>query len=217
MRRKLSLMQKTMAKRMTQSAQEIPQFSISTDLDADALAERRAQQPEKVSITAVLISLIAKALREHPELNAQFDGDGVILHDDINVALAISIPGGLVTPVIRNADTLSVPEINVQIKDLAERSQNKKLTLDDFKDGTITVSNLGMMDVTHFTPLINPPQAAIIGICSPRTEARVDDDGSLTAGKVMAVAVSADHRVLDGATVATFLKTMKENLTQGEI
>jgi pyruvate dehydrogenase E2 component (dihydrolipoamide acetyltransferase) len=213
MRRKLNLMQKTMVKRMTQSAQEIPQFSVSSDLDADALAELRARQPEKVSITAVLISGIAKALREHPELNAQFDGDGVILHEEINIALAISVPGGLVTPVIRNVDTLSVPEINAQIKDLAERSQTKKLTLDDFKGGTITVSNLGMMDVTHFTPLVNPPQAAIIGICSPRTEARVDADGNVTAGKAMAVTVSADHRVLDGATVAAFLKTMKENLT----
>ena len=213
MRKELSLMQKTMAKRMTQSAQEIPQFSVSSDLDADALAQLRARQPEKVSVTAVLINLIAKALREHPEMNTQFDGDGVIFHDEINIALAIAIPGGLVTPVIRSVDTLSVPEINAQIRDLAERAQNKKLTLDDYKDGTITVSNLGMMDVAHFTPLVNPPQAAIIGICSPRTVSQVDADGSLTAGKAMAVTVSADHRVLDGATVAAFLKAMRENLT----
>ena len=212
MRRKLNLMQKTMAKRMTQSAQEIPQFSVSTDLDSESLSQLRAQQPEKASITAVLISLIAKALREHPELNAQFDGDGVILHEEVNIALAIAIPGGLVTPVIRNADALSVSELNSQIKDLAERAQNKKLRLDDFKDGTITISNLGMMDVTHFTPLINPPQAAIIGICSPRTVTRVADDGNMVAGKAMAVTVSADHRVLDGATVAAFLKTIKQSL-----
>lgn len=223
MRTKLNMTQKTMAKRMTQSAQEIPQFAVSMQLNADALAAHRnslnqgiEDRQDRISVTALLTWLTAKALRKHPAVNAQFDGDAVIVHEDINIALAISTSYGLTAPVIRKADTLSIPETASAVRELAERATNKKLVLDDFKDATFTISNLGMMGVSSFTPLVNPPQAAIMGIGGPQTTVKTDADGNLVPAKTIEVTVSADHRVLDGAAVAGFLQTLQKMVEEGE-
>jgi len=211
----LGMVQKTMAKRMLQSAREIPQFSVSWELDADELAARRArinagmeEEERRVSVTALLIWLTARALREHPRMNSRFDDDAVIQPEHVNMAVAMDTPSGLVAPVIREAETLSAVETGAALKELAARAMAKRLALGDFADATFTTSNLGMFGVTRFTPLINPPQGAIMGVAAPRTTVRMDPEGRLVAGRVIEVTVTADHRILDGAEVARFLQTL---------
>ncbi len=215
--------QKTMAKRMTQSAQEIPQFAVSMMMNADALFLQRnklnaeAGNPDdRVSVTAMLVWLTARALRSYPAMNAQFDGDGVIVHEDINIALAMTTPDGLTAPVIRQADRLSIHETVKAMNDLVSRAEKKRLVLDDFKNATFTISNLGMMGVARFIPLVNPPQAAIMGVGGPQTIVETDADGKLKPVRVIEVTVSADHRVLDGAAVARFLQTLQK-IVAGQI
>jgi len=213
----LSMTQKTAARRMLQSARDIPQFSVSMELDTyelDALRHRINSDIEdkesRISITALLIWLTARALRKHPRLNGRFDEDAVIQHDAVNMAVAMDTPQGLTAPVIRGAGTLSVHETGAALKDLVARATGKRLLMSDFTNATFTLSNLGMFGVTRFTPLINPPQGAIMGVGAPRETVRTDADGALVPARVMEVTVTGDHRILDGAQVARFLQTLQE-------
>ena len=202
---------------MLQSARDIPQFSVSMELDTyelDALRHRINSDIEdkesRISITALLIWLTARALRKHPRLNGRFDEDAVIQHDAVNMAVAMDTPQGLTAPVIRGAGTLSVHETGAALKDLVARATGKRLLMSDFTNATFTLSNLGMFGVTRFTPLINPPQGAIMGVGAPRETVRTDADGALVPARVMEVTVTGDHRILDGAQVARFLQTLQE-------
>jgi pyruvate dehydrogenase E2 component (dihydrolipoamide acetyltransferase) len=210
--------QKTAARRMLQSAREIPQFSVSMEISADELAACRRRinadiedKESQVSVTALLIWLTARALLKHPRLNARFDQDAMIPHDSVNMAVAMDTPEGLTAPVIRRAETLSVYETAEALKDLVGQAAEKRLSLSDFTDATFTISNLGMFGVTRFTPLINPPQAAILGVGGPRTTVQTDADGNLVPAQVMELTVTADHRLLDGAEVARFLSTLRQS------
>jgi len=211
----LGMVQKTMAKRMLQSAREIPQFSVSWELDADQLTARRSrinagidEEERRVSVTALLIWLTARALVQHPRMNSRFDEDAVIQPEHVNMAVAMDTPYGLVAPVLREAETLSVEETGDSLKELASRAAAKRLAVGDFADASFTITNLGMFGVTRFTPLINPPQGAIMGVGGPRTTVRTDPEGQLVAGRVIELTVTADHRILDGAEVARFLQTL---------
>jgi pyruvate dehydrogenase E2 component (dihydrolipoamide acetyltransferase) len=215
----LSMTQKTAARRMLQSARDIPQFSISAELDADELAALRsrvnsdiAEAENRVSFTALLIWLTARALLKHPRLNSRFDDDAVLQHDSVNMAVAIDTPQGLTVPVIHQAETLSVYETAKALKDLVTRAGGKRLSGSDFKDATFTISNLGMLGVTRFTPLINPPQAAIMGVGAPRDTVRTNVDGILIPARTIEVTVTGDHRILDGAEVARFLQSLRESV-----
>ena len=215
----LSMTQKTAARRMLQSARDIPQFSVSMELNADELAALRNRinsdiedEESRVSVTALLIWLTARVLLKHPRLNARFDQDAVIQHDSVNMAVAMDTPQGLTAPVIRRAETLSVHETAEALKDLVTRAIGKRLSMSDFTDGTFTISNLGMFGVTRFTPLINPPQAAIMGVGAPRETVRTDTDSALVPARTIEVTVTADHRMLDGAEVASFLQTLRESV-----
>jgi pyruvate dehydrogenase E2 component (dihydrolipoamide acetyltransferase) len=217
----LGMVQKTMAKRMLQSAREIPQFSVSWELDADQLAARRsrinagiASDDRRVSVTALLIWLTAQALQKHPRMNSRFDDDAVFEPAHVNMAVAMDAPYGLVVPVIRHAETLSVEETAVELKELSAKAAAKKLAMGDFADATFTITNLGMFGVTRFTPLVNPPQGAIMGVGGPRTTVRTDAEGRLVAGRVIELTVTADHRILDGAEVARFLQTLGASLAE---
>lgn len=219
---RLSMTQKTMAKRMLQSAREIPQFSVSMDLDADDLAAFRARLNEgiaekdsRVSVTALFVWLTSRALLEHPRLNACFDEDAILLHESVNMAVAMDTPQGLTAPVIRGAEALTVQETVAALRDLVTRAAGKRLALSDFVDATFTLSNMGMLGVTRFTPLVNPPQAAILGVSAPRQTVQVDADGRLVPARVLEVSVTGDHRVLDGAAVARFLQKLNESIGQG--
>ena len=161
----LGMVQKTMAKRMLQSAREIPQFSVSRELDAELLGVRRARinaeiddDDRRVSVTALLIWLTALALRKHPRMNSRFDEDAAIQHEQVNMAVAMDTPYGLVAPVIHGAEALSVADTAVALNELAARAMEKRLTMNDFADATFTTSNLGMFGISGFTPLVNPPQ-----------------------------------------------------------
>ena len=217
----LSMIQKTAAKRMLRSAREIPQFSISRELDADELAALRSrinagveEKEDRVSFTALLISLTAKALMKHPRVNGQFDGDAIIQHDFVNMAVAMDTPQGLTVPVIHGVDTLTVHEIAKALKDLVGRATRGRLAMKDFAKATFTMSNLGMLGVARFTPLINPPQAGIMGVGAPRDSVRRDSEGGLVPFKVMEVTLTGDHRVLDGAEVARFLQTLQDGVKE---
>lgn len=218
---RLSMMQKTAAKRMLQSAREIPQFSVGMELDADALISLRSRinadiedKEERISVTALLIWLTARALIKHPRVNGRFDENVAVLHDSVNMAVAMDTPQGLTTPVIRGAESLSVHETASALRDLVARAAGKRLTMADFKDATFTISNLGMLGVTRFTPLINPPQAAIMGVGAPRQTVRTDDAGALARARTIEVTVTGDHRILDGAEVARFLQTLSESVRE---
>lgn len=215
----LNMTQKTAAKRMLQSAREIPQFSVSMEVDGDELAALRQRinadmedKDNRVSITALLIWLTARALLKHPRLNARFDQDAMIQHETVNMAVAMDTPQGLTAPVIRGAETLSVHETAEALKLLVARATGKRLSTGDFTNATFTISNLGMFGVSRFTPLINPPQAAIMGVGAPRETVRTDADGVLVPARTMEVTVTADHRILDGAEVARFLQTLRERV-----
>ena len=216
----LSMTQKTAARRMLQSAREIPQFSVSQELDADELSSLRSRinadiedKENRVSFTALLIYLTARALLKHPRLNGQFDEDAIIQHDFVNMAVAMDTPQGLTVPAIHRVETLSVREIAKALKDLVQRANRGRLSMSDFTNTTFTISNLGMFDVARFTPLINPPQAAIMGVGAPRESIRRDSNGALVPARVMEITVTADHRVLDGAEVARFLQTLRDSVT----
>lgn len=215
----LSMVQKTAARRMVQSAREIPQFSVGMELCADELAALRnrinsdmGDAEYRVSFTALLIWLAARALVEHPRLNGRYEEDAVVLHDSVNMAVAMDTPQGLTAPVIHWAEILSVYETAAALEDLVTRASRKRLRMKDFTDGTFTISNLGMFGVTRFTPLINPPQAAILGVGTPRETVRKDADGTLVAARTMELTVTADHRMLDGAEVARFLQTLRDSV-----
>ena len=217
----LTMVQKTAAKRMVLSAREIPQFSISRELDADQLTARRArinaalsEEDGRVSVTALLIWLTARALLEHPRMNSQFDEDAAIQHEQVNMAVAMDAPYGLVAPVIHGAETLSVTETAAALKDLGARAMEKRLSMNDFADATFTTSNLGMLGVSSFIPMVNPPQGAIMGVSAPRTGVKVDDEGQLVPSRAIELTVTADHRILDGAEVARFLQTLAESVAE---
>ena len=237
----LGMVQKTMAKRMVKSAREIPQFSVSRELDADALAARRARinadiddETRRVSVTALLIWLTAGALVRHPRMNSQFDEAAAIQHDHVNMAVAVDTPYGLVAPVIHRAEELSAEETAVALSELAARAMEKRLAMNDFSDATFTISNLGMFEVSSFIPMVNPPQGAIMGVGAPRVAVRIAEEdelvptdkigpkaatrlleeGRLIPARATEVTVTADHRILDGAEVARFLQTLAESIEE---
>ncbi len=219
----LSMTQKTAAKRMLQSAREIPQFSVSVEMNADELAMLRSRinaeiedQKNRVSITALLIWITARALLKHPRLNGQFDEDAIVQHDFVNMAVAMDTPQGLTVPVIHRVDTLSVWETAEALKDLVKRSTSRRLSMSDLTKATFTISNLGMFDVARFTPLINPPQVAIMGVSAPRDSIQRDSSGALTPVRMMEITVTADHRILDGAEVARFLQTLRKSVMEND-
>ena len=220
----LSMAQKTMARRMLQSAREIPQFSVSRELDADQLAARRARinaeiddENGRLSVTALLIWLTARALVKHPRMNSRYEEDAAIQYAQVNMAVAMDTPHGLVAPVIRGVESLSEGETATALKELAARAMEKRLSMKDFADATFTASNLGMFGVTQFTPLVNPPQGAIMGVAAPRTAVKVDNEGRLFPAQVIELTVTADHRILDGAEVARFLQTLADSIEEKPI
>ncbi len=212
---KLSPMHKTIARRLTESKQTVPHFYLTIDIDAGALVAARAQinadleaSGEKVSLNDLLIKACAVALRRVPKVNASFQGENILFHDRVDISVAVAIPDGLVTPVVRNADQLGVLAIARQVKDLAARAKEKKLKPEEMSNGTFSVSNLGMFGIDDFSAVINPPEGAILAISALRDEPVVKD-GQVVPGKRLALTMSCDHRVIDGALGAEWLKVLR--------
>lgn len=209
---KLSGMRKTIAARLTESKQTIPHYRVSVDVEIDSLLAQRKYMNDvlghAISVNDFVIKASAAALRRVPEVNVQYTGDFIRYFDQVDISIAVAIEGGLITPVLRDAAKKSLPQIAAEAKDLAQRAQAGKLTVDEFKGGTFSISNLGMFGVDQFDAIINPPQAAILAVAAGKKKAVVRGD-SIVAATVMRLSLSSDHRAIDGAVAARFLQALK--------
>ena len=211
----LTSMRRTIAKRLAESMFTAPHFYVTVEIDMDAAVDLRERILEaedvKVSYNDLVLKACAKALTRFPVVNASWTGETIQTHAEVHLGVAVSLPEGLITPIVRNADRKSVVEIGREVKDLAARARDKKLKPDEFQGSTFTVSNLGMFDVTEFTAIINPPESAILAVGAVRKVPVVADD-ELTIGHRMKVTLSSDHRVVDGALAAQFLAEVRRLL-----
>jgi pyruvate dehydrogenase E2 component (dihydrolipoamide acetyltransferase) len=221
----LSPMRKTIARRLTESKTTVPHFYLSIDVDAAALVKLREHingelassgddaangesKPLKVSLNDLLIKACAVALVQVPACNASFTPEAILLHKRVDISVAVAIPDGLVTPVLRRADQKSVVAIAREVRDLAARARARKLKPEEMQDGTFSISNLGMFGIDQFAAVINPPEGAILAVGQVR-DVPVIADGAVTAGKRLAMTLSCDHRVVDGAVGAAFLAELR--------
>ncbi|MBU6302861.1 MAG: 2-oxo acid dehydrogenase subunit E2 [Verrucomicrobia bacterium] len=213
----LSGMRNIIADRLLVSKTTIPHFYLNVELDAAPLMKLRKQVNDtvgadgnKFTVNDFILKAMVLSCVDVPEVNAAFDVDAIIRYQSVNIAVAIAVPDGLVTPVIRNAQAKSMLELSKAVKVLAERAKTKKLSPDDFAGGTITISNLGAYGVDNFDAIINPPQAAILAIGSIRNVPVVSEAGGIVPGQRMWVGMSCDHRVIDGAVGATYLQALRK-------
>ena len=211
----LSPMRKIIGQRLHASKTQIPHFQITEKVDCANLSTLREQANQvdgvRVSVNDLIVRAVALALRIHPKLNATFDGTAITLHDSADISVAVAIPDGLITPILFKAHSLSVRQIGEQIKVLAKKATDGKLQPAEFQGGSFTISNLGMYGIEQFNAIINPPQAAILAVGGIKDEPVVKG-GQVVAGKTMRLTLSADHRVVDGADGAEFMKTLRELL-----
>lgn len=216
----VSGMRNIIAERLLASKTQIPHFYLQMEVDAAPLMEFRAHLNatsektggNKYTVNDFILKSVIRAAQAQPAINAAWDGDAIVKFKSVGLSIAIAIEDGLVTPVIKSAETKTLLEVSQAVKDLAGKAKNKKLSPDDFAGGTITVSNLGAYGIDQFAAIINPPQAAIVAIGSIRTTPVVNDKGQIVAGQRMWVGLSGDHRVVDGAVAATFLAEMRKLL-----
>jgi pyruvate dehydrogenase E2 component (dihydrolipoamide acetyltransferase) len=209
----LTQIRKTIARRLAESNGPIPTFFLTAEFDATRAAEMRTQLTEmgeqyKVSFNDIVIKGVALALAEHPEVNAHWLADKIRHFNRIHVAMAVAVEDGLITPVLFDADRLSLWEISEKARDLAKRARERKLMPEEYTGATFTVSNLGMFGIDQFTAIINPPEAGILAIGGVE-EKPVVVDGALEVRQRMRVTMSCDHRAVDGATGAKFLQTVR--------
>jgi pyruvate dehydrogenase E2 component (dihydrolipoamide acetyltransferase) len=211
----LSNMRKTIARRLAESKFSAPHFYVTVDIDMGAAVALREQllkgENVKVSFNDLVLKACAKALSRFPMVNASWGGDRITTHREVHLGVAVSIPDGLITPVVRHADRKSVLEISREVKDLAGRAREKKLRPEEFMGSTFTVSNLGMFEVSEFTAIINPPEAAILAVGSV-SKVPVVVENEVAIGHRMKLTLSADHRVVDGALAAQFLQDVRRFL-----
>ena len=211
-------MRRAIARRLTESKQNVPHFYLTVDCRMDALLALRAQANQggtvKLSVNDFIVRAAALALREVPEVNASWHEDAVEYHAGADISVAVATDGGLVTPIVRDADLKSLSAIAGEIVELAGRAKINRLKPEEFTGGSLTVSNLGMYGISQFAAIINPPQAAILAVGAAEKRPVVDSEGQLAVATVMTVTLSADHRVVDGAVGARWLaafRTLIEN------
>jgi pyruvate dehydrogenase E2 component (dihydrolipoamide acetyltransferase) len=206
------------ARRLTEAKQTIPHFYVTIDVELDALLKLRgelnAKSPKegagafKLSVNDLLIKACAVALRRVPRVNASWSDDAIIQYHDVDISVAVSIPDGLITPIIRQADRKGLAAISAESKALIERARAGKLKPEEFQGGSFSISNMGMYGVRAFSAIINPPQAAILAVASAEQRAVVKA-GALAVATVMTCTISVDHRVIDGALAAEWLAAFK--------
>ena len=212
---RISQMRKTIARRLAESKFTSPHFYETIDIDMKQAVAAREQlnaiSDVKISFNDFVVKACALALRRHPKVNTSWLEDVIRINGSVNIAVAVAVEDGLLTPVIRNADQKGLRQISVETKDYATRARDKKLQPEDWEGSTFTISNLGMYGIEEFTAIINPPNAAILAVGTIR-DVPVVEKGQVVPGKRMKVTLSSDHRVLDGATAAEFLSTMRHLL-----
>jgi pyruvate dehydrogenase E2 component (dihydrolipoamide acetyltransferase) len=212
----VSTMRATIARRLVTSLGPVPHIFLTAEVEMDRTVEMRRQlnelDPEnKVSINDFVIKVAAVALMQHPAVNSSFQDKAVRFYERADVGVAVALENGLITPVVRSANTKSVGQISREVKELAARARERKLAPEEYTGATFSVSNLGMFGIDEFTALINPPEACIlaVGAVTPRPVVR---DGEVVVRQMMRATLSCDHRVVDGATGAKFLQTLKKIL-----
>ncbi len=208
-------MRQIIGKRLLEAKTTIPHFYVSESGDAGALVTLREQvnllDGFKVTVNDLIVRAAALALRAHPKLNATFQGNSVRYYDSADISVAVAIPDGLITPIVTKAHTKNLKQIGDEVRALAKKAVDGKLQPAEFQGGSFTISNLGMFGISEFVAIINPPQVAILAVAGIKDEAVVKG-GQVVAGKVMRLTLSADHRAVDGADAAAFMKTLRELL-----
>ena len=215
----LSSMRKVIARRLSESKREIPHFYVSMDIELDAMLKLRedlnARSPKdgpgafKLSVNDLIIKAAGVTLRRVPKVNASYTEDDLILYDDVDISVAVAIPDGLITPIIRKADQKGLAAISNEMKDLGARAKAGKLKPEEFQGGGFSISNMGMYGVSEFSAVINPPQAAILAVAAGR-QRPVVKAGALAIATVMTCTLSVDHRVVDGALAAEWLAAFRD-------
>ena len=212
---KVSQMRKVIAKRLGESKFGSPHFYLTIEANMDkAIVARKdinADPNVKISFNDIVVKACAAALRKHPMINASWKGDTIEVHRDINIGVAVAVDDGLVVPVIRHADAKPMSMINAEVKELAGKARSKKITPQEMQGNTFTISNLGMFGIEEFTAIINPPDACILAVGSI-IQKPIVKDGEIAVGNLMKVTLSCDHRIVDGATGAQFLQTLRSYL-----
>ena len=210
-----SSMRRTIARRLTESMQTVPHYYLTIDSDIGPLFDaRKAMNAEleadgkKVSLNDLIIKAAAVALRRVPQVNASWMGKEIHYHQVVDISVAVAVEDGLMTPVIRDADRKGIAQIAAEIRDLAARARDRRLSIEEMTNGTFSISNLGMYGIEEFTAVINPPEAAILAVGTIREEAVVRK-GEVVLGRRMRFTMSCDHRVVDGATGAQYLAAFK--------
>jgi pyruvate dehydrogenase E2 component (dihydrolipoamide acetyltransferase) len=213
----LTAMRRTIAKRLAESTGPIPHFYLTADYDVTNLGSVRQQLIDisgtKLSLNDFIIRAVALALRHHPNVNASWGDDAITQHGEMHVGVAVATADGLITPVIRNADQKSVTDIATEVRALADKAKNRKLKPDEYQGSTFTISNLGAWGIEEFTAIINPPNAAILAIGTAESRPVVIDK-QIVIRERMKVTMSCDHRIVDGAIGADFLKTLRQYIEQ---
>ncbi|MFZ4125322.1 MAG: pyruvate dehydrogenase complex dihydrolipoamide acetyltransferase [Rickettsiales bacterium] len=219
-------MRKVIAKRLQESKQTVPHFYLTIEVEIDTLLEARQQlnehataqskdgkPPYKLSVNDMVIRATALALRDMPACNVSWYDDAIVQYQNVDISVAVATDGGLITPIIRNADQKSLPQISAEMKELAARARENKLKPEEFQGGGFSVSNLGMYGIKNFQAIINPPQACILAVGAGEEVVRVRE-GSVVAVNVMSLTLSVDHRAVDGALGAQYLQALKRYIEQ---
>ena len=205
---KLAGMRKVVSERMTKSAQEIPTVTQNVRIDVTELMAFRKKINNdlgvKYSLNDYVLKATAKALKNNKHILVSIDGDRIIKRAHVNIGMAVALEDGLIVPVIKDADKMSLGEISEAARDLAERARTNKLSMDEYKGSTFSISNLGMFGVETFNPIINQPDAGILGVCAVQDELVMDTEGNITKRQFMRISFTFDHRLIDGATAAKF-------------
>jgi pyruvate dehydrogenase E2 component (dihydrolipoamide acetyltransferase) len=211
----VSQMRKTIARRLSESKNTAPHFYLTMEIDMDKAMEARksinAYAESKISFNDLVVKAAAIALRKHPAVNSSWLGDKIRYNRDINIGVAVAVEDGLMVPVIRASDHKSLSQLNEEIRILADKAKSRKLSTEEMQGNTFTISNLGMFGIDEFTAIINPPDACILAVGGIITKPVVKD-GQIVVGNTMKVTLSCDHRVVDGATGAKFLQTLRDLL-----
>jgi len=212
-------MMRVIGERMTESKQHVPHFYATVEVRMDALMALRKQLNEqladdgiKLSVNDFVMKACAVAVRQYPNLNAIYTTKGIELHEQVDMAMAVALDQGLITPVVRDAASKGLATISREAKDLASRARDGKLKPDEYQGGTITVSNMGMFGIDSFTAIINPPQAAIIAVSSIVKRPVFDDEGNVVPAQLMKLTLSADHRIANGRDGALYMAEVKRVL-----
>lgn len=211
---------KVIAKRLLESKQNVPHFYLSCELKIDRLQELRAALNEaaeqdangnpayKISVNDLIIKATAMALKKVPEANSSWTDEAVLIYNNVDISVAVAIDGGLITPIVKNADQKTIPAISIEMKQLAKKAKEGKLQPEEFQGGSFSISNLGMFGIDNFSAIVNPPQSCILAVARA-VEKPVVEHGQIKIAHMMNVTLSSDHRSVDGAVGAEFLKALR--------